>query len=141
MGFNGPPPLALFLWIEIFLRRVEFSLQELLRLSDEVVKELLYIEDFASRRIYFRRLRVPPLVTVYWRHIVANHFMRKFMRCYVSDGRRVVKQGFRALKKIRRMEALAGQLGLPAEDLRFQYDTFEIIADRKSTRLNSSHYS
>jgi hypothetical protein len=103
-------------------------LQELLRLSDEVIKELLYIEDFASRRMYFRRLRIPPLVTVYWRHIVANHFMRKFMRCYVTDGKRVVKQGFRALKKIKRMQALANRLGLPVEDLQFQYDTFKIIA-------------
>lgn len=103
-------------------------LQELLRLSDEVIRELLYIEDFASRAIFFRRLRVPPLVTVYWRHIVANHFMRKFMRCYVTDGRRAVKQGFRALKKIKRMRVLAEQLGLPAEDIDFQYDTFRIIA-------------
>ncbi|QBG47217.1 hypothetical protein EGM51_07335 [Verrucomicrobia bacterium S94] len=103
-------------------------LQELLRLSDEVIKELLYTEDFASRNIYFRRLRVPPLVNVYWRHIVANHFMRKFMRCYVSDGKRAVKQGFRALKKIRRMQELAGPLGLPVEDLEFQYDTFSIMA-------------
>lgn len=43
-----------------------------------MIKELLYIEDFASRQMFFRRLRVPLLVTVYWRHIVANHFMRKF---------------------------------------------------------------
>ena len=103
-------------------------LQELLKLSDEVIKELLYIEDFASRRIFFRRLRVPPLVTVYWRHIVANHFMRKFMRCYITDGRKTVSQGFAALEKIKRMQELADQLGLPVEDLRFQYDTFKIIA-------------
>jgi len=103
-------------------------LQELLKLSDEVIKELLYIEDFASRRIYFRRLRVPPLVSVYWRYIVVNHFMRKFMRCYVPDGRRAVEQGTRALAKIQRMKVLAEYLGLPADDLQFQYDTFEIIA-------------
>ncbi len=103
-------------------------LQELLRLSDEVIKELLYIEDFASSRIYFRRLRVPPLVTVYWRHIVANHFMRKFMRCYVSNGEKTVQQGYMALEKIRWMQDLVNMLGLPSEDLKFQYDTFEIIA-------------
>lgn len=103
-------------------------LQELLRLSDEVIKELLYIEDFASRRIFFRRLRVPPLVTVYWRHIVANHFMRKFMRCYVSDGWKTTEQGFHALGKIKRMEELAIRLGLPSGDFQFQYDTFAIIA-------------
>jgi len=103
-------------------------LQELLKLSDEVIKELLYIEDFASRKMYFRRLRVPPLVTVYWRHIVANHFMRKFMRCYVTDARRTVERGNNALEKILRMQELADQLGLPVEDLKFQYDTFKIIA-------------
>jgi hypothetical protein len=103
-------------------------LQKLLQLSDQVIKELLYIEDFASRRMFFRRLRVPPLVTVYWRHIVANHFMRKFMRCYVSNGKQTVKQGFRALRKINRMEELAIELGLPAKDFEFQYDTFKIIA-------------
>ena len=103
-------------------------LQELLRLSDEAVKELLYIEDFASRHIFFRRLRVPPLVNVYWRYIIVNHFMRKFMRCYVTDGRRAVEQGRRALDKIRRMKELTLHLGLPVEDLDFQYDTFEILA-------------
>ena len=103
-------------------------LQELLKRSDEVIKELLYIEDFASRRIFFRRLRVPPLVSVYWRHIVVNHFMRKFMRCYVADGKKAVRQGQRALEKIKQMQQLAERLGLPAKDLAFQYDTFEIIA-------------
>ncbi len=103
-------------------------LQQLLRLSDEVVKELLYIEDFASRQLYFRRLRVPPLVTVYWRYVVVNHFMRKFMRCYVRNGRGAVEQGRRALEKIERMKALAQHLGLPAEDFDFQYATFEILS-------------
>ncbi|MDF7800812.1 hypothetical protein P4C99_15160 [Pontiellaceae bacterium B1224] len=103
-------------------------LQELLKLSDDVIKELLYIEDFATRDMFFRRLRVPPLVTVYWRHIVVNHFMRKFMRCYVSNGRKVVKQGFQALEKIKQMQELANQLGLPVDDFKFQYDTFRIIA-------------
>jgi hypothetical protein len=103
-------------------------LRKLLQLSDEVVKELLYIEDFASRHIYFRRLRVPPLVTVYWRYIIVNHFMRKFMRCYVRDGSRAVRQGRRALTKIKQMKELALYLGLPAEDFDFQHDTFEILS-------------
>jgi len=103
-------------------------LQELLKLSDEVIKELLYIEDFASRRMYFRRLRIPPLVTVYWHHIVANHFMRKFMRCYVSNGQKTIEQGYHSLGKIKRMKVLAAELGLPAEDLQFQYDSFAIMA-------------
>lgn len=103
-------------------------LQELLRLSDEVVKELLYIEEFATRDMYFRRLRIPPLVAVYWRYIIVNHFLRKFLRCYVSGGRKTVEQGYAALEKIKRMQRLAELLELPVHDFDFQYDTFKIIA-------------
>jgi hypothetical protein len=103
-------------------------LLELLALSDEVVKELLYVDEFASRHMFFRRLRVPPLLWVYWDHILVNHSMRKVLRCFVHDGERKVTDGYRALKKIRRMEDLARELGLPAADLAFQHDTFEILA-------------
>ncbi len=106
------------------------ALHELLDLSDRVVKNLLYIDEFATRRIFFRRLRMPPLIAVYWKHILISHLMRKILRCYVSRswGRELVKTGYHALRDIRRMKQLAGGLGLPQEDFDFQYDTFRIIA-------------
>ncbi len=106
------------------------TLRELLDLSDQVIKNLLYIDDFATRRIFFRRLRLPPLIAVYWNHILISHLMRKFMRCYVSasGGRNLVRTGYHALRDIRCMKQLAEELGLPAEDFDFQYDTFRIIA-------------
>ena len=105
-------------------------LRELLDLSDHVIKNLLYIDEFATRRIFFRRLRLPPLIAVYWKHILISHLMRKILRCYVSPswGRELVKTGYHALRDIRRMRQLAGELGLPQEDFDFQYDTFRIIA-------------
>ncbi len=106
------------------------SLRELLDLSDRVVKNLLYIDEFATRRIFFRRLRMPPLIAVYWKHILISHFMRKILRFYVSPacGRDLVKTGYHALRDIRRMKEIAAKLGLPQEDFDFQYDTFRIIA-------------
>ncbi len=106
------------------------ALQQLLDLSDRVIKNLLYIDEFATRRIFFRRLRMPPLIAVYWKHILISHLMRKILRCYVSHsyGRELVKTGYHALRDIRRMKQLAGQIGLPKEDFDFQYDTFRIIA-------------
>ena len=106
------------------------ALRELLDLSASVIKTLLYIDEFATRRIFFRRLRMPPLITVYWDHILINHLTRKFLRCYVSSscGRELVRSGYHALRKIRRMCRLAAELGLPQKDLEFQYDTFRIIA-------------
>jgi hypothetical protein len=103
-------------------------LLELLTLSDEVVKDLLYVNEFARRHLYFRRLRVPPLLWVYWDHIVINHSMRKILRCFVFEGEQRIKEGERALRRIRRMQELAESLGLPAQDLAFQHDTFEILA-------------
>ena len=35
---------------------------ELLRHSDTVVRELVYIEEFARRKLSFRRVRIPPLL-------------------------------------------------------------------------------
>lgn len=106
------------------------TLRELLDRSEHVIKNLLYIDEFATRHIFFRRLRMPPLIAVYWKHILISHLMRKILRCYVSPacGRDRVRTGYHALRDIRRMKELAGQLGLPQEDFDFQYDTFRIIA-------------
>jgi hypothetical protein len=105
-------------------------LHELLILSERVVKTLLYIDEFATRQIFFRRLRLPPLIAVYWKHILVSHLVRKILRCYISAsaGRELVRTGYRALKNIRRMKELAGELELPQECFDFQYDTFRIIA-------------
>jgi hypothetical protein len=113
------------------LNRIHWQpLKELLDLSDRVIKNLLYIDEFATRRIFFRRLRMPPLIAVYWKHILISHLMRKIMHCYVSRsyGRELTRTGCRTLRDIRRMRQLAGDLGLPQEDFDFQYDTFRIIA-------------
>lgn len=106
------------------------ALSELLNLSEQVIKKLLYIDEFAKRHIFFRRLRLPPLITVYWKHILISHILRKILRCYVSRtaGHELVQTGYHALRDIRRMKTLAAQTGLPQEDFDFQYDTFRIIA-------------
>ena len=105
-------------------------LRELMDLSEHTIKNLLYIDEFATRRIFFRRLRLPPIIAVYWKHILVSHLVRKTLRCYISAtaGREIVRSGYRALRNIRRMKQLAAGLGLPQEDFDFQYDTFRIIA-------------
>ncbi len=104
------------------------ALLELLRLSDEVVKELLYLDDYAQERIYFRRSRIPPQMMVYWDHIFVNHTLRKVLRGFVRDPAAKVRQAQAALEKIQAMRRLALRCGLPAEDLDFMYDTFALLA-------------
>jgi hypothetical protein len=100
----------------------------LLRLSDETIKEGLYIDEFARRKLFFRRLRVPPLLHVFWDHIVISHSMRKLLRCFVRDPTGKMTQSWAALDKIRSMRALAAELGLPVQDFDFQYETFRMLA-------------
>lgn len=103
-------------------------LLRLLRLSEEVVSELLYVDDFARRKIYFRRLRVPPLLAVFWDRVIVSHPMRQLLRSFVRDGEAKILQGHRALEKLAEMHALANECGLPAADIDFMYDTFAVLA-------------
>lgn len=72
-----------------------------LRLSDEVIRELLYVREFAEQRLFFRRLRIPPLVSVIWHNVFVNHSVRKVLRSFVADGELAVREG-RAKRRYKR---------------------------------------
>lgn len=111
------------------------ALLELLRCSDEVIKDLLYLDDFARQPVYFRRARIPPQLMVYWDHIFVNHTLRKVMRCFVLRPDAKTRQAKQALRKIDTMRELAGICGLPVEDIDFMADTFEILAAAREYAL------
>lgn len=103
------------------------TLLEFLELNDYVIKHLLYTRPFAEQKLYFRRVRIPGLISVYWNNIFINHSVRKVLRYHVSDWETCVQQGETSLAQIKRMKELAGQLNLPQEDIEYMYDTFNII--------------
>ncbi len=104
------------------------ALLELLRLSDQVVKELLYLSDFAEENLFFRRVRIPPLLGVYWNTIFINHSIRNILRHFVRDHDLAVREGNQAVRKIEKMRELATDAGLPEGDLEFMHHTFHILA-------------
>ena len=59
-----------------------FAALELLDHADTVIRELLYIRDFARQKLFFRRVRIPPLLHVYWDSLFINHGVRKVMRIF-----------------------------------------------------------
>ena len=111
------------------------ALIELLRLSDEVIRDLLYVDDFARQPVYFRRARIPPQLMVYWDHIFVNHTLRKVLRCFVDRPAAKVRQGKQARRKIGKMRELAAVCGLPVEDIDFMADTFAILAAAREYAL------
>lgn len=99
-----------------------------LKLSDEVIRNLLYISDFSQRKIFFRRLRVPPLLWVFWDTILVNHSIRKMLRCSVKNSDVCLEEAARALMSLEQMVAMAETLGVPKEDVEFELDTFRVLA-------------
>lgn len=100
---------------------------ELLRRSDQVIRELYYIEEFARRKLFFRRVRIPPLLHLYWDCIFVNDSVRTILSHLVDDPENALRNGEAAFANFDRMEALAEELELPADDIRFMRDTCQII--------------
>ncbi len=107
----------------------------LLRLTDQVIKELWYIPEFAQHRMYFRRTRVPPLLWVFWDTIVINHAMRKIIRRFVHERKEAIHDGYRMLHKIRTMKEIAARFGIDQQYFELQYDTFRILATAREYYL------
>ena len=104
------------------------ALLELLRLSDEVIRELLYVEEFARQKLFFRRVRIPPLLHVYWHNIFVSHSVRRMLRFFVQDHEGCLRAATRSLERIGQMKTLAAQAALPVADIEYMQDTFGLLA-------------
>jgi len=100
---------------------------ELLRAADTCVREILYIEEFARQKLFFRRVRIPPLLHVYWDCIFINDASRKILRHFVRDPEAARRQAAAAFALFPRMHQLAVALDLPAEDIAFMEHTFRLL--------------
>jgi hypothetical protein len=98
-----------------------------LMLSDDVIRDLLYIREFAMRPLFFRRLRVPPLIFPYWDRIVISPIFRHMFRSMVADHVGCLTEAKIALQKLDAMRHLARRSGIPDQGLDLQYDTFAIL--------------
>jgi hypothetical protein len=103
-------------------------LQNLLKLSDEVIKQLWYIPEFSQRVLFFRRLRIPPLLWIFWDTIIINTTLRRILRYFTINKQETIDNGFRILENIIVMKRCAEELGIDTKDFDFQYATFELLA-------------
>jgi hypothetical protein len=103
------------------------AMLELLRHADTVVHELFYIEEFARQKLFFRRVRVPPILHVYWDSIFINHGVRKVINHFLADPERALRGGEAAAELFPRMVDLAGEAGLPVDDIEHMRDAFAMI--------------
>lgn len=107
--------------------RAEATL-ELLRNSEKVIRQLLYIPSFAHQEMFFRRVRIPPLFHVYWDCLFCTSSVRKLMRQFVPDHAQALRDAEEALPLFAAMKEQAREAALPVQDLEFMEDTFHLIA-------------
>ncbi|MFD2257430.1 hypothetical protein ACFSSA_12165 [Luteolibacter algae] len=100
---------------------------ELLRYADTLINELLYIEDFARQKLFFRRVRIPPLLNVYWDCLFINHAVSKVLRHFVPDPEHVLRSGEAAATYFPNMIQLAKEADLPVADIEHMRDFFSIL--------------
>lgn len=104
------------------------AMTDFLRRSEVVIKDLLYIRELAERQLYFRRLRLPPQLFVYWDRILIDPMIKKALGCLVQDHAAAVHQGYEALAELDQMIAIAEANKIPTRGLKLQLATFQIIA-------------
>ena len=85
------------------------------------------MEEFAREELFFRRVRIPPLLHVYWDSIFINQAVRRLLLHFVCDPEEAIRSGEAASGLFARMLALVRQLGLPEDDILFMQDTFALI--------------
>jgi len=100
---------------------------ELLDHADKLIHELFYIGDFARQKLFFRRVRIPPLLHVYWDSLFINHAVKKIITHFVPNPADAIHNGEDAAKLFPRMLELARKADLPVDDIEHMRDFFSII--------------
>ena len=85
----------------------------------ELFDQLLYIKGFSDRSFYFKRVRIPPLLWVYWDHITINPLMILLLRHVSADKNLVKKSDIKDLKKMGKKADL--------KDLDYYLDSLELL--------------
>ena len=100
---------------------------ELLECADTVIRDLLYIGEFARQTRFFRRVRVPPLLHIYWDSVFINHGVRMIMRHFVGDPELDLSTAEAAASLFPRMITLARDAGLPTDDIEHMRDVYNLM--------------
>lgn len=97
-----------------------------LRLSDRTVKNILYTPGFSSRTLYFNKVRVPPLLNVFWHNVNISLPILLFFSAFTKNKGRSLKKSWETLLAMRRMNKISRKYGYDY-DFNFHFETFKIF--------------
>ncbi len=101
---------------------------EFLKISDEVVRELLYDPGYSQLELYFNKVRIPPIIHIFWNNVTITDFTIQFYRAFCTDYNTSLEKGIKALEKIEKLGGLSMEIGLEDYRYDFHHDTFFLLA-------------
>ena len=114
------------------------KITEIVALFDMLIDHLWYFVPFAQNSLWFRRLRVPPLLWIFWDTILVNRALRLVFKTFQPD-RKTLRQKDRQQRKVlRRLSKLIKELPGEEEDLRMGVATFALIINLRRFYLGSA---
>jgi len=99
----------------------------LLENAERVVREVLYVGGYARKRMFFRRVRIPPLFHVYWDTVFVNQGTRSLLRWLVDDAGAEMAAAEKAMELFDAMVDDVREAGLPENDIAHMRDLMGIL--------------
>jgi len=100
---------------------------ELVRQFDHLVDQLWYFNPFARRALWFRRLRVPPLLWIFWDTILVNRAFRLVLHAYHERPKELRKVDKLLRRELWAMRELIADGDAESDGLRRAVETFELL--------------
>ena len=94
---------------------------------DRLIDQLWYFAPYAQRSIWFRRLRVPPLMWIFWDTILVNRALYLFFSAFQDNGKDLRRQDRELRTELRQLKKIIAELPEEEQDLRLGIDTFALI--------------
>ncbi len=103
------------------------QLQEVIELFDQLIDQLWYFVPFANRTIWFRRLRVPPLLWIFWDTIIVNRALRLMFHVYLEDPAEIHRVDRQQRKLLKQLRQKISELPEQHPELELGVDTFRML--------------
>jgi hypothetical protein len=110
-----------------FKQENQTILIELIQLYDKLIDQIWYFAPFARQSLWFRRLRVPPLLWIFWDTVLVNRALRLVFRTFMDNSKEVRINDKLLRSDIRQLHTLTKKLSKNPEQLILAADTFELL--------------
>ena len=94
---------------------------------DRLIDQLWYFAPFARKELWFRRLRVPPLLWIFWDTIIVNRALWVLFRTYLEEVGTIRSTDKELRDQVRELRSLVKELGIEGPDLTLGVDTFRML--------------